>query len=930
MAPSARTMSDFVGLSIHIKELPQFLRLVDLGIHRIRTDIKWQDIEPTDPALGGTEHWGQYDTIVGTAQQWGFSVLGILDYGNNWPNTDPCAREDEHHHRPPDPASFAGFAQRVVQHYDAQMPGTVTQYEVWNEANLDPAEALIVASGNGLTSNWSLGATDPTTGACENISLYDPMSFGQLVQQTITTIDGIRGSLRFPPTIAPGGLVFLAEITNRSSNDYLSDMLSQNPGLGNSLGAGAFHAYNAYPPTDAPESQALGMGAVRQVQLGDKISQTRSAFSNGGMAASKPLWLTEIGWANANGVQYADQAAFLIRSIMIAALGGVDQIYLYKLMDDSQSDPATSSLGVEDWFGILNPDGSPKMSYDALHAFFNLLGTYRVVQRVAANDPNNSAYIVQLTDGSNTCYVAWDSAGDKAFNWPVPAHFAVYDMVGAQQHVGTSVRLTGSPIYSCQQPAPPPPADVLVACNGAGDPTGISYNGTGTAKSTASIIDYCDDAAGRGEFQCDQFVNRFVSSLNLPPVDNWVDNVACQICDLVAGDPKLSKFYSVLGPGYGATAGLKPAANDLLVWSELFAGCSQLNKSAPGHVAAVTGADDSFIYYTQQNWMVNQSVSGSAYAALPRSQTDWDPVASFFGSPGGPSGALFAPRCWIHPTCPLGASCNPGISANPCDQVTHVNNGQYCGTSRQANFDKNNAYVVDAKTVYECFDGQVANETRCAAGCFIAAAGHPDGCNTSDPCAQATSANNGLYCGGSTQASFNKLRTANLDSVYRCQNGRTVEYAACPPSGGCTPAPAGQPDVCSADPCAHVGASHNGLYCGASSPPQNGFNTGHTANPTTLYKCVNGHTADTADCDHGCYTSPDNNTPDGCIADPCSAVPSSGNGTYCGNSPQMHFDSDSADKSTLYYCQDGHTLWAEFCAIGCSVAPAGLPDQCRL
>src|SRR5262249_4045850 len=155
----------------------------------------------------------------------------------------------------------------------------------------------------------------------------------------------------------------------------------------------------------------------------------------------------------------------------------------------------------------------------------------------------------------------------------------------------------------------------------------------------------------------------------------------------------------------------------------------------------------------------------------------------------------------------LGTSCNPGAAANPCSQVTHANNGQYCGTTRQANFDKNNAYIVDPNTVYECFDGQIANETHCAAGCFVAAAGQPDACNSSDPCARVPSSGDGLYCGRTSQSTFNPLGTADPDAVYHCIGGHTTEYAFCPPNGnGCNIAPPGQPDACNNDPCAQVPA----------------------------------------------------------------------------------------------------------------------------
>lgn len=129
--------------------------------------------------------------------------------------------------------------------------------------------------------------------------------------------------------------------------------------------------------------------------------------------------------------------------------------------------------------------------------------------------------------------------------------------------------------------------------------------------------------------------------MNLPPVDNWVTNVACQICDLVADDPVLGQLYSVWGPGYRSTADAKPVTNDLLVWWEPAGGCDPAVKSSPGHVAVVTATDASNIFYIQQNWIEAVRVAGSAYASLARTSTPWDATTHMFGHAGGSGGDGF-------------------------------------------------------------------------------------------------------------------------------------------------------------------------------------------------------------------------------------------------------------------------------------------------
>jgi hypothetical protein len=271
------------------------------------------------------------------------------------------------------------------------------------------------------------------------------------------------------------------------------------------------------------------------------------------------------------------------------------------------------------------------------------------------------------------------------------------------------------------------PIDVVTDEESLSSGQAVPCNHPGDAMTTArGVTAYCNDLAESGEYQCDQYANRFVSTLDLPPVDDWVDDLACEICDHVANDPTLSKLYSAWGPGYRNPAGHKPGPGDLLIFWEPAHGCVHGNSSAPGHVAVETGADATHLYYAQQNWMLNQSIGGSAYAGLPLSSVSWYPSTSFFGHAGGPGGAAFAPRCWIHPECPKGTSCNPGPNHNPCRAVAHADNGDYCGTETQAGFD---ALSADPSVVYECFDGQIAREQHCPNGCSDAPPGTPDRCN---------------------------------------------------------------------------------------------------------------------------------------------------------------------------------------------------------
>jgi hypothetical protein len=74
-----------------------------------------------------------------------------------------------------------------------------------------------------------------------------------------------------------------------------------------------------------------------------------------------------------------------------------------------------------------------------------------------------------------------------------------------------------------------------------------------------------------------------------------------------------------------------------------------------------------------------------------------------------------------------------------------------------------------------------------------------------DPCASVDAANNGLYCGRSTQSGFSD---GDPLYVYTCVNGMVSNIVSCP--NGCFIAPAGYEDEC--DQC---GGRQDGVYCGS-------------------------------------------------------------------------------------------------------------------
>ena len=132
------------------------------------------------------------------------------------------------------------------------------------------------------------------------------------------------------------------------------------------------------------------------------------------------------------------------------------------------------------------------------------------------------------------------------------------------------------------------------------------------------------------------------------------------------------------------------------------------------------------------------------------------------------------------------------------DPCSNAGNGLYCGSSRQNGFTGGNP-----QTLFNCQAHHTASQATCATSCVVAPPGQPDFC-ASDPC---THAANGLFCWNSTQGGFSGNGVTN--DLYTCGGGHTSSREAC--SLGCTIAPPGVPDHCTAPSCG--GALSCGSHC---------------------------------------------------------------------------------------------------------------------
>ncbi|MBA3788853.1 cellulase family glycosylhydrolase [Patescibacteria group bacterium] len=301
--------------------------LASLHVGWIRLDMAWNDIQPVNST---TYNWTNMDRVVAAANAHQIQLLPILDYTPKWARSSACAGTPKC--QPADPTAFATFAKVAATRY---APQGIVAWEIWNEPN-----------SNGF---WK-----PSP---------DPAAYTTLLKYTYTAIKSVEPSSiiisgGLSPAITKGGRI--------SPMDFLKGMYAN--GAKGYFDAFGFHPYT-YPvlPTYYQSWNAWS-----------QMSQTNPSLqsimvTNGD--SDKKIWFTEFGSPTGGPGKVATSATnpesgadHVTESVQAQILQSAIQqhktytwagpFFLY-----SYKDQGTSSDTVENFFGLLRFDGTPKPSY---------------------------------------------------------------------------------------------------------------------------------------------------------------------------------------------------------------------------------------------------------------------------------------------------------------------------------------------------------------------------------------------------------------------------------------------------------------------------------------------------------------------------------------------------------------------------------------
>jgi hypothetical protein len=330
------------GMAVHLwwQDQGRVTRLVnEAGFGWVKQQVRWSDVEPTR----GQPDFTELDRMVDHALAGNLNIMFSVVTSPAWSRAD--GRVDG---PPDDLGTFATFMGTLADRYKGQ----VRAYEVWNEQN--------------FSREWGGGRIN----AGEYVELL------KAVYPAIKAADAnaivVTGALTptgfTDPAIAIDDVLYLEQMYQ-----YQGGIVRQ---FADAIGAHAGGFNN--PPEDFVNAHSVASTTFKNHPsfYFRRIEQLRDVIVRYG-DTSKKLWITEFGWSTRNlapGYEYgadnteADQAKYLVRAFQMARTRypWVGVMFVWNLNFGTLPDLPSSDEKKP--FGILNPDWTPRLAYNALKA----------------------------------------------------------------------------------------------------------------------------------------------------------------------------------------------------------------------------------------------------------------------------------------------------------------------------------------------------------------------------------------------------------------------------------------------------------------------------------------------------------------------------------------------------------------------------------
>lgn len=356
------------------------------GIKEARDDIYWGDLEREKGVFAFPE---KYEALVNKLAEAKIRAHLNLVYSNKLYNDGKAPFDEEGF------TAYARYAAEVVKHFPQ-----IYSVEVWNEWN--------------------------SPGFCPGPAASKPDVYEALIRHTYDAVNKARPDVTVVGCSTTGlwwgGYLWLERFFQRKDSLRLMDALS-------------FHPYNC---------------ALDPEYLTESVAKLRAMIEMSGQAATRALWVTEVGWpvnvapqAVADQVYESDrkivteelQAIYLVRSYVLLLASGVERIHWYDLMNDG-TDPKHG----EHNFGLIRHPAdargkyTPKPAYVAYAAMTRQLAGAEFA-RAEQETPSLRSYVFRK--GDQDIRVVW-TLGAAAVLISASEPVIVRDLVGQPRQMAPS------------------------------------------------------------------------------------------------------------------------------------------------------------------------------------------------------------------------------------------------------------------------------------------------------------------------------------------------------------------------------------------------------------------------------------------------------------------------------------------------------------
>jgi GH35 family endo-1,4-beta-xylanase len=351
--------------------------------------VTWPDLEPSK----GQWQFDTLDKYVTLAEQHNTQILLPLAVTPQWasarPNVKSGWQKPGFAAEPKDMNDWRSYVRQVVSRYK----GRIVAYEIWNEPNLQ---------------QYWIGNTDQlvamTKDAHDIISSIDPAAI--LVSPSATTIRG--------------GILWLADFLNKGGGRYV-DVIG-------------YHFYVFPQPPEAI------------LPLIEKVKQTLK--DNG--AGNKPIWDTELGWAEPKPFPSNElAAAYLARSFILSWAAGIQRVYWY-------------AWDNHNWVSLETVEADDKTPTPAGQAYGTIQNWMVGASMDGCDKSDDGTWTCHLHRGNDSQWIVWNADATKSFTVPVSWHISQIALLlqGTQRFHDASIEVGPIPELLTQGDAPAPPTSL--------------------------------------------------------------------------------------------------------------------------------------------------------------------------------------------------------------------------------------------------------------------------------------------------------------------------------------------------------------------------------------------------------------------------------------------------------------------------------------